>query len=442
MPRRSTRPPQLRLRKTAISGLSEVRDRRGVLWQVLSSPAHRSLNVAVRLRVPASARWTPAMRLIPGMAAHGCAAVPGMAAFSRHMDALYGARISGVSTRDGRIQQLVWVLRTSPPESLPDGETAYREALRMLRGVILEPWTEGRGYRNDVFIAEREQLQMQVAAEIDDKASYCMQRAMSCSYPKGSPYGLHPSGSPDEIGLVTPSSALSRCRQVLARGDLTVSLFGPVNPDLHLGPVQEAFAGLVRHPAPWNTWLNRPVRHASKPTRRTEHHKTEQAQIALTFSTGINMVHPDWAPVRFATAILGAMNTSRLFTVVRERHGLAYSVGAFLIGQTGMIVMHAGTEGGKLSSARSLMLGELTRLASEGVTEEEFSMARQWLTDITLSSQDSLAARLDGLASFQSCGQVIPVEESIRRLGMVTPAQIRAAAARMRPLAEMAIRPR
>jgi riboflavin kinase/FMN adenylyltransferase len=219
-------------------------------------------------------------------------------------------------------------------------------------------------------------------------------------------------------------------------------LFGPVVAARHVAPVQEVFADVSRSAKPVSLRLNRPVRHTAAPHRRTEHHRTEQAQLAMTFSTGINMVHKEWAPVRFATAILGAMNTSRLFTVVRERHGLAYSVGAFLIGQTGLIAMHAGTEGSKLSSARKLMLGELSRLADEGVTDEEFTMARQWLTDITLASQDSLAARLDGHASYQSCGHIVPVEENIRRLERVTPDQIRKAAARMRPLAEVAIRPK
>jgi len=442
MPKRSRTPSPIAFKPSPVDGLTEGRDSRGILWQILRSPAHRALNVAVRVRVPATAKWTPAMRLIPAMASHGCAETPGMAAFSRRLDSLYGARVSGVSTRDGQIQQLVWVLRVALPESLPNGAAIYRESLDMLRGVILDPWTKDGGYEPEVFAAEREQLQMQVASEIDDKASYGMQRAMSLSYPEGSPYGILPSGTVDEIGLVTPVAALRRCQDVLARGDITISLFGPVDPARHVAPVQAAFADLERSAKPVALKINRPVRPVEDPIRKTERHRTEQAQLAMTFSTGISMVHKDWAPVRFATAILGAMNTSRLFTKVREEHGLAYAVGAFLIGQTGMIVMHAGTDGGKLTAARKLMLGELARLARDGVTTEEYDNAKQWLVDITLAAQDSLASRLDSFVSFQSCGRIVTLEESIARLKAVTPAQVRQAAARMQPLAEFAIRPR
>ena len=53
--------------------------------------------------------------------------------------------------------------------------------------------------------------------------------------------------------------------------------------------------------------------------------ETQQIQIALAAPAAI-VADPDYYPARAATAILGGYSSARLFTEVREKRGLCYSV--------------------------------------------------------------------------------------------------------------------
>jgi zinc protease len=90
-------------------------------------------------------------------------------------------------------------------------------------------------------------------------------------------------------------------------------------------------------------------------------------------------------PLRGETGILfhmlnmaeNGMN-SRLFQRVREDKGLAYSVGTKAAGgfHPGVFAFSAATQAEKIADVEECFDEEISRLASEGISEEEFNMAR------------------------------------------------------------------
>ncbi|MEX1112461.1 MAG: pitrilysin family protein [Candidatus Andersenbacteria bacterium] len=79
------------------------------------------------------------------------------------------------------------------------------------------------------------------------------------------------------------------------------------------------------------------------------------------------------------SAILGNGMSSRLFSVVREQHGLAYMVRTMAdhYTDTGSFVTQAGVRTDKAAQALELILAEYDRIQSEPVTEEELHKAKQ-----------------------------------------------------------------
>ena len=61
------------------------------------------------------------------------------------------------------------------------------------------------------------------------------------------------------------------------------------------------------------------------PNRDHLHKETQQTQIALAYPS-VTISHPDYYLARAATAILGGYSSARLFTEVREKRGLCYTV--------------------------------------------------------------------------------------------------------------------
>ena len=64
------------------------------------------------------------------------------------------------------------------------------------------------------------------------------------------------------------------------------------------------------------------------PTSEHIHKDTQQTQIALAFPS-VPVTDPDYYNARAAASVLSGGMSSRLFTEVREKRGLCYSVYAF-----------------------------------------------------------------------------------------------------------------
>ncbi len=104
---------------------------------------------------------------------------------------------------------------------------------------------------------------------------------------------------------------------------------------------------------------------------------SDQAHIVLGVRS-IPLGHPDRYAVQLATTVLGGGMSSRLFTEVRERRGLAYYVFGRNHSYTdaGSLYTQAGVDINRIDEAVATIVAELRRLASEPVPAEELEKAR------------------------------------------------------------------
>ena len=158
--------------------------------------------------------------------------------------------------------------------------------------------------------------------------------------------------------------------------------------------------------------------------------KTEQTQIALGIRTCSRHDERRFA-LRLLNAILGENMSSRLFQVVREDRGLAYSIYSTpsFFDDTGDLVISAGLDTDKLPQALKLILRELGRLRAVLVSQGELRRARDYVIgqmDLSLESTDSQMNWLgEQLLGF---GKTFPPGEIKHRLRTVTTGEVRAAA--------------
>ena len=104
---------------------------------------------------------------------------------------------------------------------------------------------------------------------------------------------------------------------------------------------------------------------------------SDQAHIVLG-ARGYPIGTPDRYVVQLMTTVLGGGMSSRLFTEVRERRGLAYYVFAVNNGYTdaGTVFARAGVDINRIDDAVTTVVGELRRMADEPVPADELEKAR------------------------------------------------------------------
>jgi predicted Zn-dependent peptidase len=110
----------------------------------------------------------------------------------------------------------------------------------------------------------------------------------------------------------------------------------------------------------------------------TVHQKdSDQAHLCIGVPS-FPLVHPDRWPLQLLTTVLGTGMSSRLFTEVRERRGLAYYVYAHNQPYTdaGSLYSQAGVDIARSEEAVETIVREFRRLVDEPVPAEELEKAR------------------------------------------------------------------
>ena len=106
---------------------------------------------------------------------------------------------------------------------------------------------------------------------------------------------------------------------------------------------------------------------------------SDQAHLILG-ARSYPLGHPDRYALQMLSVILGGGMSSRLFTEVRERRGLAYYVFASAQSYTdaGTLAAQAGVDLNRIDDAISTIVGELRKIAAEPVPAEELAKAQSF----------------------------------------------------------------
>jgi len=153
--------------------------------------------------------------------------------------------------------------------------------------------------------------------------------------------------------------------------------------------------------------------------------ETTQTQIALAYPS-VPFGHPDYYAAQGAVQVLSGGMAARLFTEVREKRGLCYSVYASYqtFKDRACILGYAGTTNERAQETLDVTLGEFRRLG-DGVASDEVQRVQAGLKSSVIMAEESTSARAGALASdWYYLGRVRPVEEVQAAINGLTPEAI------------------
>lgn len=248
------------------------------------------------------------------------------------------------------------------------------------------------------------------------------------------PWGRPAPGTPEGVEAVTPDD-LRRFFDVAYRPNGAILAVAGA---LDWAPLRDAVGRLL---ADWPTRPEPPVTlHQAGPRRDHILKDTQQIQIALAYPTAV-VSHPDYYLARAATAILGGYSSARLFTEVREKRGLCYSVyaGYESLKDRAAVLCYAGTSADRAQQTLDVTLAEIGRLADSGVDAEELETMRAGLKSSLIMQQESSMSRSGSLASdWYYLGRVRTLDEIAAALDALTVRSVADFAARQ-PLDDLTI---
>lgn len=216
----------------------------------------------------------------------------------------------------------------------------------------------------------------------------------------GHSYGRPALGTKESLARITRDDLEDYRRRVFATGNLKVVAVGDIDAAT-LGPMlDKVFGGLAAKAelAPVEV-MSRP---AGLGTQRVV--EMDVPQSVAVFGLGaMARKDPDFMPAFVMNQILGGGGfASRLMEEVREKRGLAYSVYSYLLPMKHASVFSGGVATKNESIAQSLQVirGELKRMAEEGVSEEELTSSKSYLTGsyaLRFDTNAKIASQLLGI---------------------------------------------
>ena len=141
-------------------------------------------------------------------------------------------------------------------------------------------------------------------------------------------------------------------------------------------------------------------------------HESNQTQISIAYDS-IPYAHPDFFQLRGAIGVLSGGMSARLFTEVREKRGLCYSVYASLhsLKNRGSVISYAGTSADRAQETLDVMLAELRRM-EQGIEEHELNRVKARVKSSLIMQQESSSSRSAALAAdWYHLGRVRTLDE-------------------------------
>jgi len=145
------------------------------------------------------------------------------------------------------------------------------------------------------------------------------------------------------------------------------------------GDVVERAQELLGDLAPAETGEPAPVQPHASERVRVHTKQSDQAHVCLGVHS-YPLEHPDRYALQLLATVLGGGMSSRLFTEVRERRGLAYYVFGLnhSYTDTGTLYAQAGVDIARIDEAVSTIVAELRKVAAEPVPADELEKARSF----------------------------------------------------------------
>ena len=229
------------------------------------------------------------------------------------------------------------------------------------------------------------------------------------------PFGRPSSGKREDLEQLSISAARKDAKSRLTPKGAILSIAGMFDwPEL-LACVQQSFKD-------WSAGA--PVKLPDSPAPRGNFHltqETNQSQIGLAFDA-IPDNHPDSILLQSAMNVLSGGMGARLFTEIREKQGLCYSVNAGYssLKHQGAIFGYAGTSPDRAQKTLDSFIVELKRF-SKGITDDELARALIGMKSRVIMQGDSSGARAGSLAhDFYHRGRTRTLEELRTLIDSVT----------------------
>ena len=311
--------------------------------------------------------------LLPAVLLRGTEKYPDLQAITRHLDDLYGASVSALVRRIGDYQTTGLYCSFMEDRYAMDGDAILAPMVDFLRQLLLEPVLEENGFCKEFVESEKKNLISTIESELNDKRVYVGGQLLKIMC-RSDAFGIPRLGDKESVEAITADKLYQHYQRILRESRIELFYVGSAQAESIAALLKDMLAGIERCYV--NLTEQTPFHDAGGKHTREEMDIT-QSKLCMGFVTPVTNRCSDFAAMQLFNTIFGAGMTSKLFTNVREKMSLCYSIGSGYYGTKGIITVSAGIDKEQEETVRGEILRQLQLCQQGEIADQELTAARE-----------------------------------------------------------------
>jgi len=359
---------------------------------------------------------------------------------------VHAVMVRGTTQRSG--SQLAEAIAALGGKISASGEVDYSE---IRASALSRFWRELLGFTAELALTpklapgeldgERDWIMGRIQKRRDSAPSRAFDEFFATLY-GAHPYSLQVLGTPESLRRIDHAALVAWYRRSYRPERMTLTVSGQVSAAQVLAEARRLFGELPRGGAATETPRPAP---ANPGTRRVIEQAAQQAQI-LTGGIAPSLSHPDHAPVKVLSTILGGGMAGRLFVELRDKRGLAYTAASYYdpVRDPGALILYLGTAPENATKAEEELRREIERIRTDPVSDDELRRAKGYLLGRYTMDRRTNERQAWYLAFYEQVGVGQDYPERYRKaVEAVTPADVRRVAKQyLEKVTTVVLRPR
>ena len=393
----------------------------GIALNMINTNRFKTGCFSFNLLQPLQEQTASVNALIPSVLLRGCRSYPDMQSISHRLDELYGATVGSLVRKRGEVQS-IGLYADFLEDCYADNEPIFSQMMAFVRELLLEPCVDNGGFVPGYVSGEKQNLCNTIASRINDKRSYAISQLLKTMC-RDEAYAVARLGEAEELEAVDCENLYRHWMYLLSVSPIEIFYLGQQPEEKVLAEVQKLINKLPLRDelvlASTKVVLpDRPVQTV------VEELDVTQGKLSIGFRTPITAHDSRYPALMLFNAIFGGSMTSKLFTKIREEQSLCYYASSSLDRTKGIMIVNSGIEFDKFEIAKSGILKQLELCQNGDITEEEVSLAQNYLISNLRAYNDSPGQMDDFMTAQAIAGLTYTIEDLICRIEAVTTEQI------------------
>jgi len=250
----------------------------------------------------------------------------------------------------------------------------FDQAMELTRLALTEP-----RFDDEPVARIKRQIVSGIRSDSEDPGKMAFDALFADFYPDHG-YGRDADGTVETVEAITRDDLRAFVQDRLARANLIVGVVGDISPERLKQALDRTFGILPAEPKIKAATADV----APIASGRVDVIERDIPQSTIVFGHGgIKRDHPDYYAALVMNHILGGGSfTSRLYEEVREKRGLAYSVGSdiYPLDYSALLLGNAATENSRAAETLDVIRAEWARMAAGDVNADEVRDAKTYIT--------------------------------------------------------------